>query len=224
MCPVPQTTSVPNVFLSAILMFFPNCSKMPSNVFSAEGEGMDRTEDHGRVVTETPGRVRIRLHRPHRHLVHGITAHLKSHEGIRDVVTNPLTGSILVHYDRRALTCNEVLGMCRDIGIVLHGVAEAESESPLEMNQSSAIKSIDTAVVDLDRRVSRVTGQTVNMRMVAPLALGTLGVRHLIVDGLGSISGYVMILLACNSFYRLSRRQRKPKPRQAVPSSVPSPS
>lgn len=183
---------------------------------------MDRTEDHGRVATEIPGRVRIRLHRPHRQLVHGIKTHLKSQAGISDVDSNALTGSVLVHYDRHALSCKDILRMCRDMGVVVSGVAGAESDALTELNPSSTVKSIDNALVDLDQRVSLVTGRNVDLRVVAPLGLGALGVRHLIVDGLGSISGYVLLLLACNSFYRLSRRPRKPTRRGSVRPGVPS--
>jgi hypothetical protein len=170
---------------------------------------MDRTTDHGRVAAETPGRVRIRLHRPHRHLVHGIKAHLADQAGIHGVTTSALTGSVLVHYDRHALTCRDVLEMCRDIGVIVSGVAEAESEAIPEMNPRTTGHSIDVALGDLDRRMSRAAGRTVNLRVVAPMALGALGIRHLVVDGLGSVSGYVLLLLAGDSLYRMSRRRRK---------------
>jgi len=172
---------------------------------------MEKNSAHGQVAALTPGRVRIRMHGPHRHLSPKVKSHLATHAGISEVTTNELTGSILVHYDRHKITCDDVLAMCRDVGVVVSGLAEAEVEPVGAVSAGDPLKEINRAIVDLDRRLSNVTGEKLDLRLLGPLLLGALGTRQLVVGGLGSISGYLLLILAVNSSLRLRQRGRRVK-------------
>jgi hypothetical protein len=183
---------------------------------------MERLVNHGRVVALTPGRMRIRLHRPHRQMIPQVKTFLESKRGIGQVITNPLTGSVLVRFDFRRLSCDDVLALCHDVGVVVSNVLEAEEEPLTEVIKGRATDGIIGAFNDLDRRLSRIIGQEVDLRMLVPLLLGALGVHQLAVNGLGSASGYLLLLLAANSALRVHRERRRLKVQAPLQLTAPS--
>ncbi len=92
---------------------------------------MAEAEVHGHVASAVPGRVRIRIHRPHRGLMSGIKKHLETQEGISTVRLENATGSVLVHYRHPTTSHEAVLEMLRVIGILVHnGTGAKESVVP----------------------------------------------------------------------------------------------
>ena len=185
---------------------------------------MAENSEHGRVAALTPGRVRIRIERPHRHLTPTVKAHLETQAGIGEVTTNETTGSILVNYDHRRIGHDDVLAMCRDVGVVVSNLAEAGAEPASAVSAAGNLKEMNRAFGDLNRRVAKVTGENLDFRLLGPLVLGALGTRELVVGGLGSVSGYLLLVLAVNSSLRLQRRGRRVKvqpPLQIAAASVP---
>lgn len=175
-------------------------------VLSTGGAVMEHSKSHGRVASATPGRVRIRLHGPHRHLVHALREHLAKQIGVQEVTSNASTGSVLVRWDSKRISSDDILAMCRDIGVVVKGVTEAEADPLAEIGSSSTAESLISALDDLDRRVSQATGRAIDLKAIVPLLLGAVGVRQLIVDGFGSASGYILLWLAFDTFLKLHRR------------------
>ncbi len=170
----------------------------------------------GRVVSVLPGRIRLRLLRPHHHQLESIRAHLVQQQGIRDVAVNQTTGSILVHCDRLDLSSENILGMVRDLGIFISTVEESTEEVPIVGQEDIGERFVST-VDDLDRRLSAAVGRNVDLKLIAPLAVGAVGLRQVIVEGLGQTSGLLMLWVAFDMFYKLHRRTRGPtRPAETV--------
>jgi Cu2+-exporting ATPase len=69
------------------------------------------TRDEWHVLHEVPGRIRVRHERLHRRkeLCQAIERELMSVLGVDNYKTNPLTSTVLIHYDRKQLNRNQVL-------------------------------------------------------------------------------------------------------------------
>jgi hypothetical protein len=180
---------------------------------------------HGHIVSQAPGRVRVRLHRDHRdpaELAH-IERGLALRDGVDAVATNPRTGSILVHYDHHALSKADVTAMLFDVGVVAREVLGAE-EVPEDLGgdvpqHSSTATGLLAALTDLDRRISRLTGGRVDVKVLVPAGLGLLALRQFTTAGLGlaEVPAYVLLWYTFDSFYKLHQRHSTPSSEQASP-------
>lgn len=172
---------------------------------------------HGRIVSHAPGRVRVRLPREHRDptLFERVEQALDQHASITGVTTNARTGSILLSYDGRALSREDVTALLRDVGVIVRDVAGADEITDLpgleEVGHSSTATSLIEALRDLDRRVSHLTGGRIDVKLLVPASLGLLALRQISLNGLGlsGVPGYVLLWYTFDSFYKL--HQRKPE-------------
>ena len=85
-------------------------------------------QKHGaEVASHIPGRIRLRLHRPHRHsqVLQTLKTSLEQREGIHKVEANQMTGSLLVHYDAQVHSEAGILGLLEDIDVVVGAVIDA---------------------------------------------------------------------------------------------------
>jgi hypothetical protein len=92
-----------------------------------------RADGHVHVVSDVPGRVRIKFHPSKRNpdLMNGVKARLDSREGIHHVRVNNATGSITVRYDHDRHSTQSVLGLFEDLDTVFQSLGhEAEMASP----------------------------------------------------------------------------------------------
>jgi len=168
---------------------------------------MENWEAHGHIVSDTPGRLRIRLRRTHRHphVMELARNQLRQHEAVHQVATNDTTGSIVVNYDPARLSRDSVLGMLKDVGIIAREAAEELlAETPGESKHSAAALGIIAAVNDLDRRLSRATGRNIDLKLVFPASLFALGIRQAATQGLGlsTVPAYVLLWYAFDSFWK----------------------
>jgi hypothetical protein len=78
--------------------------------------------------------------------------------------------------------------MCRDVGVFLAGIGE--STDPLTLlSQGDVAENVVSSVDDLSRRLSDTIGLDLDLKLVAPLAVGAVGLRQILVGGLGQVSG-----------------------------------
>jgi hypothetical protein len=173
---------------------------------------MSQSALSGQVISVLPGRVRLRIHPEQRHHLEDIQEHLTIQPGVRHVSVNATTGSVLVHCTHPAISCNDILGMIRDVGLVVVRAGEAVEAPP----DSSSVQEVASAVGDLDRRLSAAIGRDVDLRLVAPLAIGALGVRQIVVEGLSQASGLLLLWLAYDLFVRMNRSPRGARWRSQV--------
>jgi hypothetical protein len=169
---------------------------------------------HAHVASHTPGRVRVRVHHPHRHpqLLNDVRERLEKTPGVDQVEVNPDSGSVLVHYDHHASSMGDILGTLRDVGMIMGTVGgadelpEAEGGDEGGGHSTTAMSLVDT-IDDLDRRLSKMTGRTVDLKLLFPLALGALGVQSAVRNGIGlsEVPAYVLIWYAFDSFWKFHR-------------------
>jgi len=130
---------------------------------------------------------------------------LDRQSGIGAVETNAATGSVVVHYDPERRSTDEILGILRDVGVIVRDVARTGGEELPEFGHSTTSKTILEAFSDLDRRVSRATGRKVDLKLLFPLGLGTIGIWQVLRAGFGfsEIPGYILLWYAFDSFHKL---------------------
>lgn len=183
-------------------------------------------QHHGRVVSHTAGRIRVRLHPAHRHdaVLGKVKRELQGQQGVAAVKTNARTGSVLVEYDHHRLSDDDLLAMLHDAGVVAKELTGAEDlpEDVLPSDEgdsadrgaaaaphSTTATSLMDALTDLDRRLSEATGGKLDVKLLVPLGLGALAIRQIAVAGFGleTVPGYVLLWYTFDSFYKLHQRR-----------------
>jgi hypothetical protein len=188
--------------------------------------GGGRGPQPARLMSATPGRLRVRLSsRPGRDgqahdgqlgatreaVLRHVHAGISGEAGIRHVQTNPSTGSVTIHYDPATRGHDDVLGLLYDLGVVVHDVAEGADEGPAEPapahGHSRPAAGMIGALDDLDQRLSHLTGHRVDLKVLFPATLATIGVAQLLRQGvgLGEIPAYVLLWYAFDSFFKLHK-------------------
>ncbi|KAB8330503.1 hypothetical protein SD80_027925 [Scytonema tolypothrichoides VB-61278] len=151
-----------------------------------------------RVVSSTPGRLRLRVAQPHRQSgeMQRIANALQANPNINQVRTNIQNGSIIIHHDAENGSLDNVYATLRDLGIIFGDVALGKSDAAAE---------VSNAVVDLNKRVKQATNNAVDLRFLFPLGLGMFSIRQLVTRGLQLeiIPWYVLAWYAFDSFIKL---------------------
>lgn len=161
---------------------------------------------YARVISQTPGRIRLRVNRPHRqkHKLETIADALKKRVEIYRVKTNIPNGSITVHHGRELLTGEDIRAIVEDLGIIF---AEIE-EIPISLNgKSSAAAGISKATTDLNQRVKKITQGAIDLRFMMPFCFAVLSLRQLWLKGLQfeTIPWYVLAWYSFDSFIKLNQ-------------------
>ena len=195
------------------------------------GSSADRRngQDHGRIVSHAPGRMRVRLHPEHRDpaAMAQLEQALGGRSGVASVATDPRTGSVLVHYEDTALSKDDVVDMLYDVGVVARDLLGAEDVpedlgvEPADRDvapHSSGATGILDAVTDLDHRISRMSGGRFDLKLLVPAGLGLLALRQVLTSGLGlgQVPGYVLLWYTFDSFYKLHQRKATAAIREAT--------
>jgi hypothetical protein len=171
---------------------------------------------HGHIVSLLPGRMRVRLHRSHRGPAEmkQIEQELGRRDGITSVTTDARTGSVLVQYDHRTVSKDDLVAMLYDVGVVAREVLGAEA-LPIGreggvVEHSTAATGVLDALTDLDRRISELTDGKVDLKLLMPLGLGLLAARQILTTGglgLAEVPAYVLLWYTFDSFYKLHQRK-----------------
>ncbi|MGK7924751.1 MAG: HMA2 domain-containing protein [Spirulina sp.] len=177
----------------------------PSIYLLAEERGERETPIiSANLVSQTAGRVRIRLSPNHRQSknIALITQTLNETLGIEEVRTNPQTGSITILYDIDKSSFEEINALLQTLGITLLSPKNSSRNNPY---QSAAAAEVTTFLGGVDRQVNRATDGAFNLRFLIPLGFGVLAVRQLLVKGLALdiIPWYVLAWYAFDSFIKL---------------------
>jgi hypothetical protein len=151
-----------------------------------------------RVISSTPGRLRLRVAQSHRQYaqMQRISHGLQANPNINQVRTNIQNGSIIINHDNKDGSLDNVLASLQDLGIIF---------SEITLRKSVAATGVSNAVVDLNKRVKQATDDVVDLRFLFPLGLGICSIRQLLVRGLQleTIPWYVLAWYAFDSFIKL---------------------
>jgi len=172
-----------------------------------------RAGGHARVVSDVPGRVRIKLHPSKRNpvLMTGIKDRLDSNEGVHHVKLNNSTGSITVRYDQNRHSTQSVLGLLEDLDTVFRSLGhEAEMANPEEWGGDFASAGFVEALNDLNRRIRGATGIPVNLKILMPLLFAGVGLWSISRKGLmiEAVPGWLFLWFAFDMFVKLHPIER----------------
>jgi hypothetical protein len=164
------------------------------------------------VVHAIPGRVRVKISRLKEDpaLAREVQERLTAVHGIQQVEVNPVTGSVLVLYDRTVL---ESLDSLLSLGAEFNSLIPDLELSKLEDWLGSAngdgtatpiAERLGTFFGAVNAKVGASTGG-VDLKLLLPLALFVLGVRGLAVAGKGVFpTWYDLLWFAFGTFFILN--------------------
>lgn len=151
-----------------------------------------------KVVSATPGRLRLRIAHPHRQpeTMEYIANTLDAQTHIDEVRTNVNHGSIVIKYGGKDGDLSNVLASLKDLGIIFAEMTQGGTE---------AATTVSSAVIDLNKRVRQATDGVVDIRFLFPMGLGILAIRKLMMKGLqfDIIPWYVLAWYSFDSFIKL---------------------
>lgn len=157
-----------------------------------------------KVVSSTPGRLRLRVAHSHRQPkeMQRIVKKLEANPNINEVRTNVHNGSITIQHDGDAKSSETVFTTLRDLGIIFSDLTDGKSDAAAE---------VSNAVFDLNKRVTKATNGAVDLRILFPLGLSALSIRQLLTRGLEFevIPWYVLAWYAFDSFIKLHATSQK---------------
>jgi Heavy metal associated domain 2 len=188
---------------------------------------MDKPDVRATLASVSPGRIRVRLHRASRHprVVHRLQERMQDRGGVTQVDVNASTGSVVVHYDKHALTFDDILALLRDSGVVIGALYEEPDIEAIFRGRAPASEHVVDAVGDLDRRLLRLTGHKLDLRLLFPASLFALGLRQALVQGLGlaDIPAFVLLWYAFDSFWKMNHESPRKTPAMAQAAEGSSP-
>ena len=164
---------------------------------------------HARVVSASPGRIRIKVHPTKRDpvLMNGVKESVRSHEGIHDVSLNHNTGSITVRYDHHRHTKEGVLKFLEDFDTVFQSLGREAEFTGAEDGSEDAFASAGfvEALNDLNRRIYGKTGIPVNLKLLMPLLFAGAGLWSISRRGLmiEAVPGWLFLWFAFDMFVKL---------------------
>jgi hypothetical protein len=182
-----------------------NDNNNQSSLLTLAGQSGINSSIQAHVVSQTPGRIRMRVAHAHRqkHKLDPVVSALKEKLAIYRVRANLHSGSITVFHSEEQLNSEDIRQILRDLGLILHDMIE----EPLMVTHghSDAAAEVSRVAADLNQRVKRVTKGAVDLRFLLPLSFVVLACRQLVVKGLQFevIPWYVLAWYAFDSFIKL---------------------
>jgi Heavy metal associated domain 2 len=165
-----------------------------------------------RVVHAIPGRVRVKIAglKENADLVREVQGRLSAVQGIQRVEVNPITGSVLILYDRTAFESLEsLLALAAHLSPLLpdldfSGLEDWLASENTNGNAPPVAERLGSFFGGLNVKVSETTGG-VDLKFLLPLTLFLLGVRAITVAGKGVFpTWYDLLWFAFGSFFMLN--------------------
>jgi Heavy metal associated domain 2 len=165
-----------------------------------------------KVVHAIPGRVRVKISRLKEEpaFAREIQERLSAVRGIQQVEVNPVTGSVLVLYDRTALeSLDSLLSLAAWFSSLFPDLEFGELESWLTSangngNATALTEHLSSFFGGLNTKVSETTGG-IDLKLLLPLSLFLLGVRGMLVAGKGVFPAwYDLLWFAFGTFFMLN--------------------
>jgi hypothetical protein len=165
-----------------------------------------------KVVHAIPGRVRVKVSRLKEDpaFVREIQERLSVVRGIQQVEVNPVTGSVLVLYDRTTLESpDSLLSLAAWLSSIFPDLEFGELESWLTSANGNGTATplaehLTSFLGGLNAKVGETTGG-VDLKLLLPLSLVLLGVRGMLVAGKGVFPAwYDLFWFAFGTFLMLN--------------------
>ncbi|MBV9602657.1 MAG: hypothetical protein JOZ87_38180 [Chloroflexi bacterium] len=117
---------------------------------------------------------------------------------------------------------DDVVGCLQDVGMLIGSVLEAGGDELPDVGgggengHSTTAAGLVGTMGDLDRRLSEMTGRKVDLKLLFPVALGAIGVRAAIANGIGfaEVPAYILIWYAFDAFWKFHQKPHAGSPAQ----------
>lgn len=167
-----------------------------------------------RIKSHVPGRVRLRLQPQSRNraTMESIQQKLQTLQGINGVRLNPANGSVTVNYDHAHHSMAGILGLLEDLDVVVDSIGHLPGIGEPAHGNGSPMPEFLAAIEDLDQRIQRITGFSVNLKRVLPLSfvgagLWSIGRRGLMIE---RVPGWLFLWFAFDMFVKLHPARSHP--------------
>ena len=144
----------------------------------------------------SPGRMRIRLHKPHRNpeTYRRLQSHLQKQPSVQSVEVNQRSGSLLIR-------ASDAEAARIALGQVLDLVQSLAGDGKLEPDVTFLVEAVRNA----DERIRIATQGKLSLKWLIPATFVSVGVRQLLREGLtlGTVPWYVLIYYGVDSFLKL---------------------
>ena len=177
------------------------------------GEGAEEMGIGGiKVVHAIPGRVRVKIARIKENptLAREVQERLAAVRGIQRAEVNPITGSVLVLYDRTALESpDSLLSLVEWFGPLIPDLEFSDLEGWLasangDGTDTPFAERLSAAFGSLNAKVGETTGG-IDLKFLLPLTLFLLGMRGVLAAGKGVFpSWYDLLWFAFGTFFMLN--------------------
>jgi hypothetical protein len=166
---------------------------------------MEYTETvHAWVVHASPGRIRLRV-RPadfEGSAIGSAERALASIATVRAVQVNPVVHSIVVTFDARAASTEDLLS---DIGRAIQ-LVPSEVEP---VRQGPPLRRLDESIVTFfraaDQQIEKKTGGFADLRTLLPVGLAALAAREFLAGRLIAVPWYALLWYSFDSFHKLKK-------------------
>ena len=165
-----------------------------------------------RIASLVPGRLRLKLHRTSRdaQVMHRIKSGLESREGIQGVRVNPVNGSVTVHYDHKRHGTAGILGSLEDLDVMVESIGHLPS---VDNGEHPDGRGFLAATEDLNRRLRRLTGLPIDLKLILPLMFVGAGIWSTVRKGLmiEAVPGWLFLWFAFDMFVKLHPHETEHK-------------
>jgi hypothetical protein len=164
------------------------------------------------VIHAIPGRVRVKISRLKENPALGreIRERLSAVQGIQRVEVNPITGSVLILYDRTGFeSADSLLSLATCLSPLFPDLEFSELEDWLtsvngDGNATPLAERLVTLFGSLNTKVGETTGG-IDLKLLLPLTLFLLGMRGVLVAGKGVVpTWYDLLWFAFGTFFMLN--------------------
>jgi hypothetical protein len=164
------------------------------------------------VIHAIPGRVRVKISRLKENpaLARELQERFLAVQGIQRVEVNPITGSVLILYDRTGFeSVDSLLSLATCLSPLFPDLEFSELEAWLtsangDGNATPLAERLATLCGNLNTKVGETTGG-IDLKLLLPLTLFLLGIRGVLVGGKGVFpTWYDLLWFAFGTFFMLN--------------------
>jgi hypothetical protein len=163
-----------------------------------------------KVLSDTPGRIRLRLEGRSERAAAGRLEQLPSQLPVRSVQVSRGISSVTIYYDEHRLDRSRLLEV-----LAVDGVSIAPAAPYTDPIASyTGVSPVSTAVIDnlqaANRATVRFSSGSADLKLLIPLGLAVFGGLRGLFRGFGQIPGYLFLWYAFDTFFKLHSLNNRP--------------
>jgi copper chaperone CopZ len=158
------------------------------------------------VVHVSPGRIRVKVPRSAvgSAALQDAERALSAQPGVQQVRVNPTAASVVVNYDPAGVSLPALFAAIARAGVTIEPVdaRQGASRSTQDLYLGKPVEKVAGAA---NQGIAKMTGGTLDLRMLVPIGLGALALREIMSGRLGAAPWYTLLWWTFDSFLKLRR-------------------